>query len=78
MPLGVRWVRLMPRSLHACSVVDATGVRAEVAAANPATGEITVLGPAASIGAPAVAQVSDGLVAAWAADGGGAAVSVNR
>ena len=59
-------------------IASAAGERAEVAAANAATGEITVLGPAASIGAPAIAHGNDALVAAWAAQGGGAAVSVDR
>ncbi len=67
-----------PLVLFTRQIAGTTGVRAEVAAANPATGEITLLGPAASIGAPAIAQVGDALVAAWAAQGGGAAVSVER
>jgi hypothetical protein len=37
-----------------------------------------VLGPAGSIGAPAVAHVGDALLAAWGAEGGGIAVSVAR
>jgi hypothetical protein len=59
-------------------VADATGaVPPEVAAADPATGEATVLGGAGNIGAPAVARAGDGLVVAWAARGGGVAVSVH-
>jgi len=34
-----------------------------------------VLGPAGGIGAPSVAQPGAGIVVAWAARGGGAAVS---
>ena len=41
----------------------------------PGDGRGTVLGPAGGIGAPAVAQPGAGLVVAWMARGGGAAVS---
>jgi hypothetical protein len=59
-------------------VADATGaVPPEVAVADPATGEATVLGGAGNIGAPAVAHAGAGLVVAWAARGGGIAVSVH-
>jgi hypothetical protein len=59
-------------------VADATGaVPPEVAVADPATGEATVLGGAGNIGAPAVAHAGSGLVVAWAARGGGVAVSLH-
>src|SRR4051812_13349589 len=59
-------------------VADATGaVPPEVAVADPVTGETTVLGGAGNIGAPAVAHAGAGLVVAWAARGGGIAVSVH-
>ena len=67
-----------PLVLFTRQIGSTTGERAEVAAANPATGEITVLGPAANIGAPAVAQVGNGLLLAWAAQGGAPPVSVDR
>jgi hypothetical protein len=58
-------------------VADATGaVPPEVAVADPATGETAVLGGAGNIGAPAVARAGAGLVVAWAARGGGVAVTV--
>jgi hypothetical protein len=59
-------------------VPDASGaVPPEVAAADPATGETAVLGPAGNIGAPAVAHAGSELAVAWAARGGGVAVTVH-
>jgi hypothetical protein len=67
-----------PLVLFTRQVADATGaVPPEVAVADPATGETTVLGGAGNIGAPAVAHAGAGLVVAWAARGGGIAVSVH-
>jgi len=67
-----------PLVLFTRQVADATGaVPPEVAVADPATGEATVLGGAGNIGAPAVARAGAGLVVAWAARGGGVAVSVH-
>ncbi len=68
-------VRGTPIVLFTRQIPTTTGAPAEAAAADPATGEATVLGPAGGIGAPAVAQPGAGLVVAWAARGGGAAVS---
>jgi len=68
-------VRGAPLVLFTRQIPTTTGAPAEAAAANPATGEATVLGPAGGIGAPAVAQPGAGIVVAWAARGGGAAVS---
>ena len=68
-------VRGAPLVLFTRQIPTTTGAPAEAAAANPATGEATVLGPAGGIGAPAVAQPGAGLVVAWAARGGGVAVS---
>ena len=68
-------VRGAPLVLFTRQIPTTTGAPAEAAAANPATGEATVLGPAGGIGAPAVAQPDEGIVVAWAARGGGAAVS---
>jgi hypothetical protein len=67
-----------PLVLFTRQVADATGaVPPEVAAADPATGDATVLGGAGNIGAPAVAHAGTALVVAWAARGGGVAVSVH-
>jgi hypothetical protein len=67
-----------PLVLFTRQVADATGaVPPEVAVADPVTGETTVLGGAGNIGAPAVAHAGTGLVVAWAARGGGIAVSVH-
>jgi hypothetical protein len=67
-----------PLVLFTRQIPNTAGVRAEVAAANPATGETTVLGPAGTNVTPAVAHSGDSLLAAWAAAGGGVAVSVDR
>ena len=48
-------------------IASTTNERAEVADANPAKGEITLLGPAVGTGAPAIARVSDAPVVAWPA-----------
>jgi hypothetical protein len=67
-----------PLVLFTRQVPDATGaVPPEVAVADPITGEATVLGGAGNIGAPAVAHAGAVLVVAWAARGGGIAVSVH-
>ena len=67
-----------PLVLFTRQVADATGaVPPELAAADPSTGEATVLGGAGTIGAPAVAHAGASLVVAWAARGGGVAVSVH-
>jgi hypothetical protein len=47
-------------------------------AADPATGEATLLADAGSIVTPAAAHSGDGLVVAWAGQGGGIAVSIDR
>jgi hypothetical protein len=67
-----------PLVLFTRQVADASGaVPPEVAAADPATGEATVIGGAGTIGAPAVAHSGAELVVAFAARGGGVAVSVH-
>ena len=68
-------VRGTPLVLFTRQIPTTTGAPAEAAAANPGTGEATVLGPAGGIGAPALAQPGAGIVVAWAARGGGAAAS---
>lgn len=66
-----------PLVLFTRQIADPTGAPAEAAVADPATGEATVLGGAGNIGPPAVAHAGGGLVVAWAARGGGVAVSVH-
>jgi hypothetical protein len=54
------------------------GEQAQAAVADAATGDATLLGPAGNNGTPAVARSGDSLIVAWAAQGGGVAVSVDR
>ena len=74
-PIPAR-LRAAPLVLFTRQVSGPGGLRSEVAAADATTGDATVLGAAAAIGTPASARVGDGLFVAWAADGGGVAVSV--
>jgi hypothetical protein len=67
-----------PLVLFTRQIASTAGVQAEAAAANPATGESILLAPAGTNVTPAVAHSGDSLVAAWAAGGGGVAVSVDR
>jgi hypothetical protein len=55
-----------------------SGEQAQAVAADPATGDGTLLADAGSIVTPAVAHSGDGLVGAWAAQAGGVAVSIDR
>ena len=59
-------------------LVMQSGVTAEAAVADPISGDSTTLGGAATNGTPAVVHVGDGVLAAWAAAGGGVAVSFAR
>lgn len=74
----------LPALLHGAPLVlftrqvDTPTFHPEVAVANAATGEATVLGPAQTISTPGVARAGEGVVVAWAAPGGGVAVSVAR
>jgi hypothetical protein len=72
------WHGATPLVLLTRQIPAPNGAPAEVAAADPATGDATVLGPAGTNGAPAVAHGGATLVVAWAARGGGVAVSVAR
>jgi hypothetical protein len=47
-------------------------------AADPATGDATLLADAETIGTPAVAHSGDSLLVAWAGQAGGVAVSIDR
>jgi hypothetical protein len=68
-------VRGAPLVLFTRQIPAPTGAPAEVAAANPLTGETTLVGPAGNNAAPGVAPSGAGIVVAWAARGGGVAVS---
>jgi hypothetical protein len=59
-------------------IASGLGVQAQTVAADPATGDATLLADAGSIVTPAVAHSGDGLVVAWAGQGGGIAVSIDR
>jgi hypothetical protein len=72
------WLRATPLVLFTRQVPVADTVQAQALAADPATGEATLLGDAGSIVTPAVAHSGDGLVVAWAAQAGGVAVSIDR
>jgi hypothetical protein len=59
-------------------IASTSGVQAQVVAADPATGDATLLADAGSNATPAAAHSGDSLVVAWAAQGGGVAVSIDR
>ena len=72
------WLRTAPLVLFTRQIASTSGVQAQAVAADPATGEATVLADAGSIATPAVAHSANSLVVAWAAQAGGVAVSVDR
>jgi hypothetical protein len=72
------WLRTAPLVLFTRQIPVADTVQAQAVAADPATGEGTLLADAGSIVTPAVAHSGDSLVVAWAAQAGGVAVSVGR
>ena len=53
-------------------------MQAQAVAADPATGDTTVLADAGSNATPAVRTAATALLVAWAAQGGGVAVSIDR
>jgi hypothetical protein len=67
-----------PLILFTRQIGSTGGVQAQAAVADPASGDSTLLGLAGTNVTPAVAHIGDSLLAAWAADGGGVAVSVDR
>jgi hypothetical protein len=67
-----------PLVLFTRQIPSTSGEQAHAAVADPATGDATLLGLAGNNGTPAVARSGDGLVVAWAAQGGGVAVSAGR
>jgi hypothetical protein len=72
------WLRSAPLMLFTRQIASGLGVQAQAVAADPATGDATLLADAGSIVTPAVAHSGDGLVVAWAGQGGGIAVSIDR
>jgi hypothetical protein len=72
------WLRTTPLVLFTRQVPVADTVQAQAVAADPVTGDGTLLADAGSIVTPAVAHSGDTLVVAWAAQAGGLAVSVDR
>jgi hypothetical protein len=64
-----------PLVIFTRQIVSQSGAAPEAAVADAVSGDSTTLGGAASIATPAVAHVGDGVLAAWAAAGGGVAVS---
>jgi hypothetical protein len=64
-----------PLVLFTRQLATQSGVTAEAAVADPVSGDSTALGGAATNATPAVAHVGGGVLAAWAAAGGGVAVS---
>jgi hypothetical protein len=72
------WLRTTPLVLFTRQVPVADTVQAQAVVADPATGDGTLLADAGSIVTPAVAHSGDSLVAAWAGQSGGVAVSVDR
>jgi hypothetical protein len=72
------WLRTAPLVLFTRQIPVADTVQAQAVAADPATGDGTLLADAGSIVTPAVAHSGDSLVVAWAAQAGGVAVSVDR
>jgi hypothetical protein len=72
------WLRATPLVLFTRQVPVADTVQAQAVAADPTTGDGTLLADAGSIVTPAVAHSGDGLVVAWAAQAGGVAVSIDH
>jgi hypothetical protein len=70
------FLRSTPLVAFTRQIPSPSGAPSQVAVADATTGDATGLGPAASIGTPAVAHIGAGLLVAWAAQGGGVAVSV--
>ncbi len=64
-----------PLVLFTRQIGSTSGEQAQAVAADPATGDLTLLADAGSNATPAAARSGDAVVVAWAADGGGVAVS---
>ena len=72
------WLRTTPLVLFTRQIASTSGVQAQAVAADPATGDATLLADAGSNATPAVAHSGDSLLVAWAAQAGGIAVSIDR
>jgi hypothetical protein len=72
------WLRSTPLVLFTRQVPIASGEQPQAVAADPATGDATLLADAGTIVTPAVAHSGDSLVVAWAGQTGGVAVSVDH
>jgi hypothetical protein len=72
------WLRTTPLVLFTRQIANTSGVQAQAVAADPATGDATLLADAGSNATPAVAHSGNSLVVAWAGQAGGIAVSVDR
>ena len=67
-----------PLVLFTRQIASTSGVQAQAVAADPATGDATLLADAGSIATPAVAGSGDSVLVAWAAQAGGIAVSIDH
>ena len=72
------WLRSTPLVLFTRQIASGSGEQAQAVAADPATGDATLLADAGSIVTPAVAHSGDSLLVAWAAQAGGVAVSIDH
>jgi hypothetical protein len=70
------WAGATPLVLFTRQLPEGDGVRNEVAAADPGSGDAIALGTTATIATPAVAETGGGVLVAWPAAGGGVAVAV--
>ncbi len=71
-------LRSTPLVLFTRQIASGSGEQAQAVAADPATGDATLLADAGSIVTPAVAHSGDSLLVAWAAQAGGVAVSIDH
>jgi hypothetical protein len=67
-----------PLVLFTRQIGSTSGEQAQAVAADPATGDATLLADAGASGTPAVAHSGPALLVAWPAQAGGVAVSVDR
>jgi hypothetical protein len=68
----------IPLVIYTRQIGSPSGESAEAVAADPVSGDGTVLGAAANGATPAVAHIGVAVLAAWAAAGGGVAVTVGH
>jgi hypothetical protein len=72
------WLRSTPLVLFTRQIGSTSGEQAQAVAADPASGDATLLADAGSNATPAVAHSGNSLVVAWAGQAGGIAVSIDR